>query len=123
MPRKKISIGDDTPYPSSDNQIEKTLFLTDIGVVGDTNEYDFISGDIFYFKKNINQSFEHILIDNIGTGSIRIAFNKLGLEMVNPITGAKTLKAGDTFFVDNNIRQLSIYYIDDSIVELVLISK
>lgn len=123
MPRTKINVGDGIPHPSSNNQIVKTLFLVNSGTVGDLNEYDFTEGNIAYFSRNINQSFEHILIDNIGDGVVRLAFNKLGLEMSTPVDGSKTLKAGDILYIDDYIRQLSIYYVEDSTVELMLMSK
>jgi hypothetical protein len=123
MPRKKINIGNGIPHPTSNNQIIKTLFLVNNGTTGDLNEYDFTEGNIAYFSRNVNQSFEHILIDNIGDGEVRIAFNKLGLKMETAVNGSKTLKAGDVLYIDDYVRQLSIYYIEDSTVELILMSK
>lgn len=123
MPRNKINVGDNSPHPSNNQQIVKTLFLVNIGTTGDLNEYDFTSGSVSYFARSVNQSFEHILVDNVGDGLIRVAFNKLGLDMATPVSGAKTLKAGDTFYIEDYIRQLSIYYIENSTVEIVLMSK
>ena len=123
MPRNKINVGDGIPHPSSINQIVKTLFLVNSGTTGDLNEYDFTQGNVNYFSRNINQSFEYVLIDNIGDGTIRVAINKLGLTMTNSINGAKTLKAGDILYIDDYIRQLSIYYVEDSTVEMILMSK
>lgn len=123
MPRNKINVGDGTPYPSSINQVVKTLFLVNSGTTDDLNEYNFTQGNVNYFSRNINQSFEYVLIDNIGDGTIRVAINKLGLTMTNPINGAKTLKSGDVLYIDDFIRQLSIYYVEDSTVEMILMSK
>ena len=123
MPRNKINVGDGIPYPSSTNQVERTLLLVNNGTTGDQNEYDFTQGNINYFQRNINQSFEHILIDNIGNGTVRIAFNKLGLEMNTAVNGSKTLKSGDILYIDDYIRQISIYYVEDSTVEMILMSK
>jgi hypothetical protein len=123
MPRNKINVGDGIPHPSSTNQIVKTLFLVNTGTAGDFNEYDFTQDNIAYFSRSVNQSFEHLLIDNIGDGTVRIAFNRLGLEMSSPVNGSKTLKSGDILYLDDYIRQLSIYYVEDSTVELILMSK
>ena len=123
MPQTKINIGNEIPFPIRNNQIVKTLFLTNTGVIGQTNEYNFISGNVTYFSKVINQSFEYILIDNVGEGHVRIAFNKLGLDLTNPTDGAKTLKPGDVLYINDSIRQLSIYYIETSTVEIMLMSE
>ena len=123
MPRNKINAGDGIPHPSSENQVVKTLFLVNNGTAGDFNEYDFTEGNISYFSRNINQSFEHILIDNIGDGIVRIAFNKLGLKMATAVNGSKTLKAGDVLYIDDYVRQISIYYVENSTVEIMLMSK
>lgn len=123
MPRNQIIIGNDIPDPKSPNQVQQTILLSTTGTSTGVYEYNFLDGSITYFERNIKQSFEYVLIDNIGTGSIRICFNKLGLNMSSPVNGAKTLKGGDTLYIQDSIRNVGIYFIESSTVELVLITK
>jgi len=123
MPRKKIVIGDGIPSPSSEHQVQKTIFLVRSGTTATSYEYDFMDGSLTYFETTITQSFEYLLVDNIGDGSVRIAFNKKGMDLSSSIDGAKTLKAGDVLYIQDSVRQIGIYFIEDSIVELALMSK
>ena len=123
MPRNRINIGSQTPSPNSNNQVVKTVFLVKVGTAASTQEYDFHGGGITYFDKVIDQSFEYLLIDNIGEGSIRVAFNRVGLNLSSPINGSKTLKAGDVLYIQESVYQLSIYFIENSTVELALMTK
>lgn len=123
MPRNPIIIGNDFPSPNSDNQVQQTIFLTQDGTSTGFHEFNFMDGSINYFGKILKQSFEYVLIDNIGTGQIRVSFNRLGIDLSSPTNGAKTLRGGDTLFIQDSTRNISLYFIESSTVELVLISK
>jgi hypothetical protein len=123
MPRTQITIGNDIPVPSNESQIISTVFLVQQGTSTGFYELNFLDGSITYFDKTIKQTFEYLLIDNIGLGSVRVAFNRLGLSLTQPTNGAKTLRPGDSLYIQDYVRNLSIYFIDTSIVELVLMGK
>lgn len=123
MPRIPKIIGNDLAVPSSPNQVIGTLFLVQEGSATELHLLDFLEGGIEYYGKTIKQSFEYVLIDNIGSGEIRIAFNILGMDLSNPIKGAKTLRAGDSLYIQDSVRNVSLYFLQDSIVELVVITK
>jgi hypothetical protein len=124
MSRNSIVIGDDiTPAPKDLQQRINTVLLALTGTAAEKYDFNFLNGSITYFDRELQQSFEYVLVDNIGTGSIRIAFNRLGMTLTNSINGAKTLKTNDSLYIQDSIQNLSIYFIDDSTVELILISK
>jgi predicted chitinase len=124
MSKKPIVVGDEiSPAPTDLQQRINTVFLAQTGVAAENYELNFLNESISYFDRELQQSFEYVLVDNIGTGSIRIAFNRLGMTLTNSINGAKTLRAGDSLYIQDSIQNLSIYFIENSIVELVLISK
>lgn len=122
MGRKTITIGDGKPNPIDNEDIQKTLFLVRTGTAGSGTELNFLDGSITYFDVGIKQSFEYVLVDNIGNGEVRIAFNRLGMDLSNAINGAKTLKSNDSLYIQDSIRNMTIYFINDSTVELILIS-
>lgn len=103
------------------SNLVKTILLAHTGTVGSTKTYTFNNNSLNYFNTRINQSFEYVLIDNIGTGRVRISFIK-GLTLSSPINGTKTLRSGDNIYIEDSISYVAIYFIEDSQVELVLIS-
>jgi hypothetical protein len=123
MPRNVITIGNDIPTPTSSNQIIKTVFLVDSGALGDTHEYDFLNDEISYFQKTIKQTFEYVLIDVTGENSVRISFNKPGMSLSSAVNGAKTLKSKDSLYIEDCVQQISIYYVGNSSVEMILMGK
>ena len=123
MPRKTITVGDGNTLPGDRNNIQKTIFLANSGLAGEQVEYVFTDGSINYFDVEIKQTFEYILVDNIGESNIRIAFNRLGLDLSSSQDGAKTLKGRDSLYIQDSIESITIYFINTSEVELVLISN
>jgi hypothetical protein len=123
MSRNVITIGNDIPNPTSPNQIMKTIFLVDSGTSGNLTEYDFLNDGISYFQKTIKQTFEYVLIDVTGDNSVRVSFNRPGINLSNAINGAKTLKSQDSLYIEDCIQQISIYYLGNSSVEMILMGK
>ena len=115
--RNAINIGNTFPAPAQvASQVTGYIFLACTEVAGAKKVYVFNNGSISYYQNPINQSFEHVLVDNIGTGKVRIAFNKLGLDLVNPMDGAKTLKSGDSLYINQCIDNITIYFVGSSSV-------
>lgn len=124
MPRNPIVVGDEiSPAPKDLQQRINTVFLAQTGLAAEKYDFNFLDGSIDYFDRELRQSFEYVLIDNIGTGTIRIAFNRLGMTLTSSVNGAKTLKANDSLYIQDSIQSLSIYFLENSTVELILISK
>jgi len=97
-----------------------TILLSCENVAGSYISYDFINGSLRYLGKKIKNSFDYIIIDNIGIGKIRIAYNQPSLLLSSSIDGSKTLKSGDIFYIEDTIWHINIYFIEDSNVEIVL---
>jgi hypothetical protein len=87
---------------------------------GDYSDVSLNDGSINYFGITIKQTFQYVLIDNIGTGNIRICYNKPGYNLSTSVIGSKTLKSGDSLYIEEEIWHLRIYYITPSTVEFVL---
>ena len=98
-----------------------SIFPVVIGSAGETKTIRFNNGSYEYFGNVINWSYENSLIDNVGDGQVRISL-KPGLNMTTPVDGAKTLKSGDALSITETIHAISIYFIEDSVVEMILIS-
>jgi hypothetical protein len=100
--------------------IPTTVLLYHIGTAGETKDYILTDGSITYFERKLRSSFEFALIDNLGTGSIRISYNRPALDLSNYTNGAKTLKTGDSFYIEEIITSLKIYFVQNSAIEIVL---
>lgn len=99
----------------------KNVLLADhSNTAGVTNEFAFNNETVQYFNYKLQQTFDSLFIDNTGDGDIRITFNKPGLNMTSPANGAKTLKAGESIYIEETIWQVGIYYIAPTTVELIL---
>ena len=96
------------------------VLLAYTGSAGTTKEYNFIDGSVRYYERILKNSFDFTMIDNIGTGSIRITYDRPALEINDYIDGAKTLRPGDSMYLEDEIWHLKIYFIQDSTVEVVL---
>lgn len=96
------------------------VLLAHAGVAGSTKEYTFTNGSIRYFEKTLKNAFDYTLIDNIGSGLIRISYNRPALEITSYTDGAKTLKSNDAFYAEEEIWYIKIYFIEASTVEIVL---
>jgi hypothetical protein len=97
-----------------------TVILYYSGTAGETKQFNFLDGSITYYEKILRNSFSYTLIDNIGTGSIRVSYNRPTLDISNYVNGAKTLKTQDTFYIEEEISYLTIYFIQNSNIEIVL---
>jgi len=77
MSRNPIAVADEISPAATDLQQRiNTVFLAQTGTTTEKYDFNFLSGGINYFDRELKQSFEYVLVDNIGTGSIRIAFNR-----------------------------------------------
>lgn len=99
------------------------LLVSDSGSAGVYEEFNFKDGSIQYFDAALKQSFQYTLIDNLGTGSIRVCYNRPGYDLTSSVIGAKTLRSLDSIYLDEDIWNIRIYYIEPSTVELVLTVK
>jgi hypothetical protein len=113
MPR---NVETTAPY----NNLLETIFIADTGLSGQSVKFKFIDGSVNYLGTAIKQEFNYLLIDNIGKGSIRFSINYPDINMSVPVYGAKTLLPGDSIYFQGNIWNITIYYMEDSSVELVL---
>lgn len=103
--------------------INLALLVSGPGVACTYADFNFRDGSIDYFNTHIKQSFNYTLIDNIGTGSIRVCYNRPGYDLSTSVTGSKTLRSLDSLYLDEDIWHIRIYYIEASTVELVLMAK
>lgn len=108
---------------SPPNSFLTATFLADTNFAGNYTKYNFLDGSFTYLGMNIKQEFNYFLIDNIGTGSIRFCINRPDISMVVPVYGAKTLKPGDAIYFEENVWHISIYYAENSSVEIILKSE
>jgi len=123
MAQKPKYVGNGIATPSSDQQVIGTIFLARTATAGNYVDVDLLNGNIQYFERTIRQSFEYVMVDNIGSGETRLSFNKPGMDLSSSIDGAKTLRAGDSLYIQDSVRHLRLYFIEDSIIELILITK
>jgi len=105
-----------TPYES----MPTTIILTHTGNSGDTKSYNFIDGSIRYYESVLKNAFTYTLFDNMGDGRVRISYNRPALDLSNYINGAKTLKSGDSLYIEETISNIKIYFIEDSTIEIIL---
>jgi len=101
---------------------KKTIFPVVSGNEGDLKRVIFIDGSYKYESSIIKQTFEYILLDNVGSGDVRFSFKQV-INMENPIAGAKTLKRGDSLALSYTVELVSIYFLQASVVEMILISR
>lgn len=113
MPRRP-----ETTAPT--NQFLETVFLADTGLADSTKIFKFTDGSINYLGTDIKQEFNYLLIDNVGAGSVRFSINYPDISMAVPVYGAKTLLPADALYFQGNAWSITIYYIEDSSVELIL---
>jgi hypothetical protein len=100
----------------------KNIFPVLSGSAGETKYIKFNDGSYLYMGLPVNQTFDHALLDNIGLGDVRVSFRE-GLELTSAVSGAKTLKAGDVLSVSERAYYIAIYFIADSIVEMIFIAE
>jgi hypothetical protein len=99
------------------------LLISESATAGVYDEFNFKDGSISYFDANLKQSFQYTLIDNIGRGIIRICYNRPGYNLTSAVIGTKTLYPLDSLYLDEDIWNIRIYYVEPSTVELVLTAK
>ena len=107
-------------YSPSDLSLSFALLVSSSGIANAYEDFDFMDGSIDYFGFTIKQSFQFTLIDNIGKGYVRVCYNNPGYNLTASIKGSKTLSPGDTFYVEEDVWHIRLYYISSSAVELVL---
>ena len=105
---------------SPPNSFLTAVFLADTNFADSYTKYNFLDGTFTYLGMNIKQEYNYFLIDNIGTGKIRFSVNRPDIDLSAPVYGAKTLKPGDAIYFEEDVWHISIYYIEDSSVEVVL---
>lgn len=92
-------------------------------VTSSTGSYvslNFDNGSLDYFDSPIKQEFDNVLIDNIGTGDVRVSLRP-NLVLTSSIIGAKTLSSRDSLYIQESIKHITLYFIQDSTIELILI--
>ena len=105
---------------TSTDRMPTTVLLFHAGSAGETKEYIFTDKSITYFEYKIANSFDYVMIDNCGVGDIRISYNRPALDITNYTNGAKTLSTKEAFYVEEAIWYIKIYFITDSVVEIIL---
>jgi hypothetical protein len=105
------------------SEVSKTYIINDTGLAGEYHSLNLTDGSIKYFKAPIAHTFTSILVDNIGTGSVKISFNAPFFIIDSTTTNAKTLKPNDTLSISDNIEHIGIYYIANSTIEFILITE
>lgn len=105
---------------SRPTNLNKPLFLSVTKSGGETAIFNFLDGSISYFGSPIKKSIYHILVDNLGVGNVRMSIRS-GLDLSSSITGAKTVKAGQSLYINDDIDYLEIYFLTSSTVELAVI--
>jgi len=108
------------PHQSPSEKMPTLVFLTVSEVAGTDTNFNFIDGSIRYYERILKNAFSYVMIDNIGNGTIRVTYNRPYLDLTTYIDGAKTLKAGDALYVEEDVQNIKIHFIEDSIVEMVL---
>jgi|MudIll2142460700_1097286.scaffolds.fasta_scaffold19223_3 hypothetical protein len=105
------------PRPTN---LNKPIFLSATKSGGETATFNFLDGSVSYFGNPIKKSIYHLLVDNLGIGNVRMSIRS-GLDLSSSITGAKTIKAGQSIYINDDIDYLEIYFLTSSTVELVII--
>jgi len=101
--------------------ITKPIFLVISSSTGSTVERRFNDGSFTYLSGTIDQTFNHLTIDNVGSGNIRFSLvDKLTIS--SAIDGSKTVEDGDSLTIDDVIEYINIYFVGTSQVELILTS-
>jgi len=108
------------PINSPSEKMPTLVLLTTSAAAGEVKSFKFTDGSIRYYERILKNSFLYVMIDNIGSGEIRVTYNRPELDLITYIDGSKTLKAGDSLYVEEEVWHVKIYFIQDSIVELVL---
>jgi hypothetical protein len=113
MPRTPQQI---TP---TERQMNLVILATSSGAAQYVN-YNFLNGSINYLGNPITQSFQYVTIDNIGEGIIRVTYNRPDYEIRTLTNGAKTMIGGSSFFIDDDVWCIRIYFVEASVVEIVM---
>jgi hypothetical protein len=102
--------------------VNLVMLVTSSGIPGTYSDFNLKDGSINYFNNYLKQTFQYTLIDNIGTGRIRICYNKPYYDISSSKMGSKMLRSLDSIYLEEDIWHIRIYYIDPSAVEIVLTS-
>lgn len=105
---------------SASEKMPTLVFLSHVGSIDETMNFTFTDGSIRYFERIIKNAFDYTLVDNVGTGKIRVSYNRPNLNITEYSNGAKTLKAGDSIYIEDEVWNIKILFLESSIIELVL---
>ncbi len=108
------------PHSNPSENMPTVVLLYGTGSPGQVKDFKFTDGSIRYFERILKNSFTYVLIDNIGTGKVRITYNRPELDISNYMDGAKTLRAGDSIYLEEDVWHIKVFFIESSTVELVL---
>jgi len=106
------------PYITPTDKMSGCVFIPVSGSAGETHTLNFADGSITYYGKKLTQSFSYVMVDNIGSGSVRVSFDLSEIDLTNPIAGAKTLLSRDTLHIEELVEIVKIYFIEASTVEI-----
>jgi|SRR5271157_76270 len=108
------------PVPASSSTPPVPIVLIPLTYSAGVNHHtNFQDGSINYFGTNLKQTFRYVLVDNIGTGKIRISYNRPDMGITTPVIGSKTLSSLDSIYLEEDIWDITIYFIEASTVEIV----
>ena len=105
---------------SASEKMPTTIILVASGIAGEELNYNLIDGSIQYYEATLKNSFSFVLFDNIGTGLVRVSYNRPYIHLEDYVNGAKTMQSGDSFSIVDDVTFIKIYFIADSVVEMVL---
>ncbi len=100
-------------------KFKETIFLTITKSSGEREVISFTDGSYVYKNRPITQTFVSCLVDNVGNGLCKVAFEP-HVDFINGMEGYKTLFPKDCFYIERTISFIEIYFIEDTSVEIVL---
>lgn len=99
-------------------KFKESIFIIVTGNAQTTHSISLSDGSYVYRGRSVSQTFTSCLVDNVGSGLCKISFEPhIDFEGCE---GYKTLFPKDCFYIESTIGFIQIYFVQDSIVELVL---
>ena len=102
------------------NTLPTLVLLSYTGIADETKEYNFVDGSITYFEFVLKNAFDYVLVDNIGSGLVRVSYNRLALDITNYTNGAKTLKSNDSLYMEETVWNIKLFFVQSSTIEIIL---
>lgn len=107
------------PRQTSPKDLMQSFVLLSIsGNAGEYQNVNFIDGSYTYLGYKLQNAFEYILLDNIGSGLVRFTYNRPDYNITTSVDGSKSLKSLDTIYFDEEIWHVRIYFEEASTVEI-----